>query len=46
MERELATLKVMGLKSGKLRNLLLTQDLWLSAIGFLLGIPCGKWLVE
>jgi putative ABC transport system permease protein len=46
MERELATLKVMGLKTKKLRNLLLTQNLWLSGIGFILGIPCGKLLVD
>jgi putative ABC transport system permease protein len=46
MERSLATLKVMGLKTGKLRNLLLTQNLWFSAIGFILGVPGGLWLVE
>lgn len=46
MERELATLKVIGLKSKKLRRLLLTQNLWLSAIGFLIGIPAGKFLVD
>ena len=46
MEREIATLKVIGLKSKKLRHLLLTQNLWLSAIGFLLGIPAGKWLID
>lgn len=46
MERELATLKVVGLKSNKLRNLLLTQNLWLSAIGFILGVPMGKWLID
>ncbi len=45
MERELATLKVIGLKSGRLRGLLLTQNLWLSAVGFVLGIPAGQWLV-
>ena len=45
MERELATLKVIGLKSGKLRGLLLTQNLWLSAVGFVLGIPAGQWLI-
>lgn len=45
MECELATLKVIGLKSQKLRHLLLTQNLWLSALGFVLGIPAGKWLV-
>lgn len=46
MQRELATLKVIGLKSKKLRHLLLTQNLWLSAIGFLIGIPAGKWLID
>lgn len=46
MERELATLKVIGMKSKKLRRLLLTQNLWLSAVGFLLGIPAGKWLLD
>ncbi len=44
--RELATLKVMGFQSGKIRNLLLTQNIWLSAAGILLGIPCGKWLID
>lgn len=46
MERELATLKVIGLKSKKLRRLLLTQNLWLSALGFILGIPAGKWILD
>lgn len=46
MEREMATLKVMGLKSGKLRSLLLTQNIWFSIIGFVLGIPAGIWLVD
>jgi putative ABC transport system permease protein len=46
MEREMATLKVMGLKSGKLRGLLLTQNLWFSAIGFVLGVPGGIWLTK
>lgn len=46
MERELATLKVIGLKSKKLRRLLLTQNLWLSAAGFLIGIPVGTWLLD
>jgi putative ABC transport system permease protein len=46
MEREMATLKVMGLKSGKLRGLLLTQNLWFSAVGFALGVPGGLWLTN
>jgi putative ABC transport system permease protein len=46
MEREMATLKVMGLKSGKLRGLLLTQNLWFSLIGFALGVPGGLRLID
>lgn len=46
MEREIATLKVIGLKSKKLRHLLLTQNIWLSIIGFILGVPTGKWLLS
>lgn len=46
MEREMATLKVMGLKTRKLRGLLLTQNLWFSVIGFALGVPGGLWLVQ
>ena len=42
----MATLKVMGLKSGKLRGLLLTQNLWFSAVGFVLGVPGGIWLMK
>lgn len=45
-ERELATLKVMGFHSGRIRTLLLTQNLWLSVLGIVLGIPCGKWLID
>ncbi|MDR1131501.1 MAG: ABC transporter permease [Oscillospiraceae bacterium] len=46
MAREMATLKVMGLKSGKLRGLLLTQNLWFSTVGFVLGVPGGLWLTH
>ncbi|MDR0519524.1 MAG: ABC transporter permease [Clostridiales Family XIII bacterium] len=46
MEREMATLKVMGMKSGRLRGLLLSQSLWFTAIGFVLGVPAGMWLTS
>lgn len=46
MERELATLKVVGFKSSQIRRLLLAQNLLLSGIGFLLGIPAGRWLID
>ena len=41
IEREIATLKVLGFKSGFLRRLLLTQNLWFTAAGFILGLPVG-----
>ncbi len=41
IKRELATLKVVGFKTGKLRKLLLTQNLWFTTIGFLIGVPLG-----
>lgn len=49
MGRELATLKVLGFKAKKIRHILLTQDISLSAAGIIIGIPCGiflmKWMV-
>ncbi len=45
-ERDLATLKVLGFKTGRLRNLLLTQNIWFSVIGFILGIPAGFKLLD
>ena len=41
IEREIATLKVLGFKTRALRKLLLTQNLWFTAIGFILGLPVG-----
>ena len=46
IEREIATLKVLGFKTGSLRRLLLTQNLWFTAIGFLLGIPIGYYILK
>lgn len=45
-QRELATLKVIGFQSNKIRQLLLTQNIWLTAVGIVMGIPCGKWLID
>lgn len=41
-EKEFATLKVLGFKSGAIRRLLSTQNLWLSMIGVICGIPLGR----
>ena len=45
MEREVATLKVLGFKTSFLRRLLLTQNLIFTAIGFILGIPLGFYFM-
>lgn len=39
--RELATLKVLGFRSKKIGKILITQNLWLTVIGVLLGLPAG-----
>ena len=39
--REMATLKVVGFKDGKIGKLLISQNLWLSFIGGAIGIPAG-----
>ena len=46
IEREIATLKVLGFKSSNLRRLLLTQNLVFTAIGFVLGIPLGLYILS
>lgn len=45
-ERELATLKVIGFKTKKLRGLLLVQNILLSLSGILPGIYFGRWLID
>ena len=45
MEREIATLKVLGFKTNVLRKLLLTQNVIFTTIGFILGIPLGFYFM-
>lgn len=40
--KEFATLKVLGLRSSKIRRILNMQNLWLSIIGILIGAPLGN----
>lgn len=40
--KEFATLKVMGMQSGRIRRILSLQNLWLSLIGIIVGAPLGK----
>ena len=46
IEREIATLKVIGFETNNLRKLLLTQNLWFTSMGFVLGIPFGYLLMK
>ena len=47
--RELATLKVLGFKNRDIGKLLISQNIWLTVIGVLVGLPAGvgvlKWLI-
>jgi len=45
MEREIATLKVLGFKTKVLRKLLLTQNVIFTSIGIVLGIPIGFYFM-
>ncbi|MBQ7492588.1 MAG: ABC transporter permease [Clostridia bacterium] len=48
--RELATLKVLGFRSRKIGRLLISQNIWLTVIGVIIGIPAGvvvlRWLLS
>ena len=44
--REMATLKVVGFKNRKIGELLITQNLWLSVIGILIGLPAGVGVLQ
>ena len=44
--RELATLRVLGFRSRKIGRLLITQNVWLTVIGVILGLPAGLGTLE
>lgn len=44
--REMATLKVIGFKDGKIARLLISQNVWVTAIGICLGIPLGILILK
>ena len=46
MERNLATLKVIGFTNGKIRTILFRQNVWLSVVGICAGYPVGRLLVR
>ena len=39
--RELSTLKVVGFKDKKIGKLLISQNMWLTVAGYLIGVPAG-----
>lgn len=44
--RELATLKVLGFRDSAVGRLLVSQNIWLTVIGVLLGIPAGAGVLQ
>ncbi|WP_367158630.1 FtsX-like permease family protein [Methanobrevibacter sp.] len=46
VERDMATLKVLGFQLSDLRKLFITQYLGISIIGFLIEIPIGYYVLE
>lgn len=43
--REMATLKVLGFDTAKIRSILLQQNIWIALVGIIAGIPSGKALI-
>lgn len=43
--REIATLKVLGFQSKKIRGILQKQNIWVTAAGILIGLPAGYGLL-
>lgn len=46
VERDMATLKVLGFEQKNLRKLFVTQYLGISLIGFIIGVPVGYFILE
>ncbi len=44
--REMATLKVVGFKDSKIGQLLISQNLWLTVLGILIGVPAGVGILQ
>ena len=39
--RELATLKILGFRNRHIVRLLISQNIWLTVVGVLIGLPAG-----
>ena len=44
--REMSTLKVVGFKDSKIGSLLISQNLWLTVVGIIIGVPTGVFLLK
>lgn len=44
--REMATLKVVGFKDKKIGKLLISQNLWVSFLGVIIGLPLGVFVLN
>ena len=44
--RELATLKVLGFRNKGIGRLLISQNIWLTVIGVIIGLPSGVGVLE
>ena len=44
--RELATLKVVGFKDRRIGNILISQNIWLTVVGVLIGLPAGVGVLQ
>ena len=44
--REMATLKVVGFKDSKIGRLLISQNMWLTVLGILIGVPAGVVVLQ
>ena len=44
--REMATLKVVGFKDREIGRLLVSQNMWVTVIGIIIGIPAGRAVLK
>lgn len=44
--REMATLKVVGFKNGQIGRILIGQNMWLTVLGIIIGIPLGVGVLQ
>ena len=45
-EYQFATLKVLGFKDKQIKNIFIKQNIWISIISAILGMPCGYYITD